>query len=232
MHHCSALKKPNAQKSQPKLPSDEKPQSDSRNKKEPWKLTIRLAFLGDNKKHDSETKRAPLQEPQPLMKETPQPRMYLTSNTKRDQERPEHVQAKTLRPSSLAEEIPGNTAASQAILANARKKFFAGTFTLVIVEEILRLASYVMKPSLFTYLDGNIYVRNLYQSVSPYIASLIVFALVCLLLFVTAKLATRNQAASNSYTSLLKEAIPIGIFTVTSAIYVFSITNWLLILTS
>jgi hypothetical protein len=160
----------------------------------------------------------------------------LTSNTERDQERPEHVEAETLRPSPLAEEIPGNTATSRvsalAILANARKKFFAGTFTLVIVEEILRLASYVMKPPFFNYLDGNIYVRNLYQSVSPYIASLIVFALVCLLLFVTARLATRNQAASNSYTSLLKEAIPIGIFTVISAIYVFSITNWLLILTS
>jgi hypothetical protein len=154
------------------------------------------------------------------------------SNTKRDQERPEHVQAKILRPLPLPEEIPGNTAVIQSILSNARRKFFAGAFTLVIVEEILRLANYVVKPSSFTYLDGNIYVRNLYQSVSPYIASLIVFALVCFLLFVTAKLATRNQAASNSYTSLLKEAIPIGIFTVISAIYVFSIANWLLILIS
>jgi hypothetical protein len=213
MHHCSSLKKPN-------------------NKKEPWKLTIHLTFLGDTKKHDSEKKRAPLQEPQPLTKETQQPRMYLTSSTKRDQERPEHAHAKTLRPSPLAEKIPRNTTASQAILANTRKKYFAGTFTLVIVEEILRLTSYVTKPSFLTYLDGNIYARNLYQSVNPYVASLIVFALVCLLLFVTAKLASRNQAPSNSYTSLLKEAIPIGIFTIILAIYVFSIANWLLILTS
>jgi hypothetical protein len=59
-----------------------------------------------------------------------------------------------------------------------------------------------------------------------------VVVLVCALLFLTTKLASDSHGSSNLEISLVKGAVPIGIFTVVSAIYIFSIANWIVILTS
>jgi len=74
-------------------------------------------------------------------------------------------------------------------------------------------------------------VKILNQTVTPYVASMIVFVLVCMLLFVTTKLASSSQRTVDLQIRLFKGAIPIGIFTVISATYIFSIINWILILT-
>jgi len=131
----------------------------------------------------------------------------------------------------LVDEFPKKTLTYPTVFDRPRKKFFAAAFTLVLMEEILRLVSYATRPPFSAYFDGNICVKILNQTVTPYVASMIVFVLVCMLLFVTTKLASSSQRTGNLQVSLFKGAIPIGIFTVISATYIFSIINWILILT-
>lgn len=118
------------------------------------------------------------------------------------------------------------------LLKDAQKKLFAASFTLVLTEEILRLISYVKNPPFLAYLDGNIYVEILYQHINPYIASLIIFILACLILFGTRKLSSKNRSSSNPYTKLLQQVVPLCIFAAITITYLFSTVNWLFILTS
>jgi len=112
-------------------------------------------------------------------------------------------------------------------ITNIHKNFFAVTFALVLFEEILRQISYIKNPP---FQDGNFYVRILYQWITPYIASVIIFLITCLILFATKKLASKNQDANNPYINLLKKAIALGIYTTIATIYIFSLREWFLIL--
>lgn len=111
-----------------------------------------------------------------------------------------------------------------------QKKFFTASFMLVVAEEILRLIGYMKNPLSLAYLDGNMYVEILYQSMTPQTASVIIFVLACCILFGTKKLASKNRSTSNPYANLLKRAIPLCIFAAITITYLFSITNWILIL--
>lgn len=208
--------------------------SDAFAKKKPGRLVIHFTFL-ENKNSKSMPKRARTKEPgpQPQRKESEKPKTFAVFYTKEsDQQRLKGTPAEPFKPSSPVDGFPRKTLTYPTVFDSARKKFFAAAFALVLVEEILRLASYTASPPFSVYLDGNIYVKVLYETVTPYLASMIVFVLVCTLLFVTAKLASDSPSTSNIQVSLVKGAIPIGIFTVISATYILSIMNWILILTS
>jgi hypothetical protein len=194
---------------------------------------VHFTFL-ENKNSKVTPKRARTKEQETQLpgKESEKPPNFALFYTKQaNQQRPKTAPAEPFKPSSLVDELSNKTLAYPTVFDGARKKFFAAAFTLVLMEEILRLVSYTTSPPFLAYLDGNMYVKILYQTVTPYVASMIVFVLVCMLLFVTAKLASNTQRTNNLQISLLKGAIPIGIFTVISATYIFSIINWILILT-
>jgi len=106
------------------------------------------------------------------------------------------------------------------------KTLFTFTFTLVVIEEILRLVSY-LKYSPF--LESNIYVVILSQFITPYIASPILFLTTCIILFLTKRLSEKAQPKSE-LAALLIKAVPIGIYVTIAIIYVYSIVNWFLIL--
>ena len=112
-------------------------------------------------------------------------------------------------------------------ITNIQKNFFAATFTLVLLEEILRQISHIKNSA---FLEPNIYVAIASQWLTPYLASPIILLITCLILFATKKLASKNQDTNNPYINLLKKAAPLGIYTTIAAIYIFSITNWLVIL--
>jgi hypothetical protein len=194
---------------------------------------VHFTFLGKkNSKVTPKRERTKEQNPQLPGKESEKPPNFALFYTKQtDQQRPKTTPAESFKPSPLVDKFP-KTLAYPTVFDGARKKFFAAAFLLVLMEEILRLVSYATSPPFSAYLDGNIYVKILYQTVTPYAASMIVFVLVCMLLFVTAKLASSSQSTGNLQVNLLKGAIPIGIFTIISATYILSIVNWILVLTS
>jgi hypothetical protein len=128
--------------------------------------------------------------------------------------------------------IPQKPTARASIFEGAQKKLFAASFALVVTEEILRLISYAKNPPFLAYLDGNIYVEILCQSITPQIASAIIFVLACFILFGTSGLASRNRSANNSSINLLKQAVPLCIFASIIITYLFSVVNWLFILTT
>jgi hypothetical protein len=157
---------------------------------------------------------------------------------------PKLVHAKVLKPQRPPERAPEpreifhkpptqlkKSTTQFTILDNAKKKMFIASFILVLMEEILRLVGYLKNPPFFAFLDGNVYVKALYQFITPYYASLIVFTLICLTLFVTTKLTSKNEDAS-PHTNLMKRTISLFIFTIISIIYIVSITNWLFMLAS
>lgn len=208
--------------------------SDEPTKKKPWKLVVHFTFLENkNVKSTPKSARKKEQSPQPPTIETEKPKNFAVFCTKQaNQQRPNSTPAEPSKPSSHVDELSKKTLTYYpTFLVGARKKFFAAAFALVVAEEILRLVSYATSPPFSAYLDGNMYVKILYQAVTPYMASLIVFVLVCLLLFTTTRLASYSQSTNNLRVSLIKGAIPIAIFTVVSATYILSIINWIRILT-
>jgi len=117
----------------------------------------------------------------------------------------------------------------QQVVTNIGKiqaNFFLLTFTLVLVEEILRLTSYSVHSP---YLESNIYVAIASLQVTPYFSSSIIFLLTCLVLLATRKL-SRNQNTEQEYASLLKRTVPFGIYAAVAIIQLVSITSRLVIL--
>jgi hypothetical protein len=106
------------------------------------------------------------------------------------------------------------------------KNFFTFTFILVLLEEILRVMSYLRYSP---YLEPNIYVVLLSQWITPYIASPIFFLTICFILFATKKLSQRAHP-QNENSSILSKAVPIGIYATIAIIYAYAIANWILIL--
>jgi len=113
-------------------------------------------------------------------------------------------------------------------MGNVLKRFFAATFVLVVVEEVLRQISYAMYSPLF---EPNIYVAMISQWITPYVGSSIIFLTVCAILFAINKYASKTQnEGKNSQIRLLKKVIPLGIYAIIIAVYVPTIMQWLSIL--
>jgi hypothetical protein len=111
-------------------------------------------------------------------------------------------------------------------MENIQSKFFLLVFTLVLVEEILRLISYAFRSP---YLESNIYVALASLQVTPYFSSSIMFLLVCFILLATRRLAS-NQNTKREYASLLKKTLPFGIYASIAIITLASTANRLVIL--
>ncbi len=111
-------------------------------------------------------------------------------------------------------------------IEDVQSKFFLLVFTLVIVEEILRLISYAFRSP---YLESNIYVALASLQVTPYFSSSILFLLVCFMLLATRRLAG-NQNTKKEYASLLKKTVPFGMYASIAIITLVSIANRLVIL--
>ena len=107
------------------------------------------------------------------------------------------------------------------------KILFTFTFTLVLIDEILRVISYLKYSPLLP--EANIYVVMLSQFITPYIASPTLFLTTCLILFLTKKLSEKTQS-QNETISLIAKAAPIGIYTAIAIIYLYSIYNWIFVL--
>jgi hypothetical protein len=215
-----------------------KPGPDRPAKKKPRELVIHFTFPGD-KKSKSKQKNGKQQEQarpsspnEAAAEETDKPRRFIVLDPDpMGQDPADATQTEPFKtPSKIG--FSQKPLTYSTVFDGARKRFFAAAFILVLVEEALRLVMYTTNTPFSAYLDGNIYVKFLYQTVDPYAASLIVFVLVCALLFITTKLASDSHGSNNLEISLIKGAIPIGIFTVISAIYIFSIINWIRILAS
>lgn len=111
-------------------------------------------------------------------------------------------------------------------IQDVQSKFFLLVFTLVIVEEILRLISYAFRSP---YLESNIYVALVSLQVTPYFSSSIMFLLACFMLLATRRLA-RTQSTKKEYVSLLKKTLPFGMYASIAIITLVSIANRLVIL--
>ena len=112
-------------------------------------------------------------------------------------------------------------------ITNLQRNLFAGTLTLVLLDEVLRQISHIRNSP---FLEPNIYIAMTSQWLTPYLASPIILLATVSILFATRKLASKNQKASNPYVDRLKKAIPIEIYAIIAVICIFSITNWLFIL--
>jgi hypothetical protein len=111
-------------------------------------------------------------------------------------------------------------------IESIQSRFFLTVFTLVIVEEILRLVSYAFRSP---YLESNVYVALTSLQVTPYFSSSILFLLVCLILLATRKLAG-GQNTKKDYASLLKKTLLFGMYISIAMITLVSIANRLVIL--
>jgi hypothetical protein len=111
-------------------------------------------------------------------------------------------------------------------MKSIQSKFFLLVFTLVIVEEILRLISYSFHSP---YLESNIYVALASLHANPYFSSSIMFLLVCFMLLATRRLA-RTQSTKKEYAGLLKKTLPFGMYASIAITTLVSIANRLVIL--
>ncbi len=121
---------------------------------------------------------------------------------------------------------PTKPRATLSRTGSIQNRFFHLVFTLVIVEEVLRLISYSYRSP---YVESNTYVMAVSMLVTPYASSSILFLLTCLILLATRRLA-RGQNAKIEYRNLLKEIVPLGVFTTIAIIALVSIANRLIIL--
>lgn len=232
-HDCLPQNKSDAPESEPTRAVTEAVKPQNKNKDKKKLLTIHFTFL-ENKKRSSQEQtpaRIKVLEPQPSFKENNKAAARFAAREIQLEDSARARYTETLKPPTITEES-ARAMSYPAVFESALRKFFAVSFVLVVAEEVLRLVSYVENPPFLAYLDGNLYVRILNGSMAPHVASLIVFAFMCSILFVTAKLASLNQNTSNSRFSLLKHAIPFGVYVAVSITYIVSITNWIFILKS
>jgi len=128
-------------------------------------------------------------------------------------------------PKPLAKEYAELKLYSPRIIS-LQKNLFTLTFTLVLIEEVLRLISYLRYSP---YIEPNMYIALLSQFITPYLASPIFFIIVCTILFVTKKLSEKSKPKSE-LSALVTIALPISIYIAITIIYAYSIANWLLII--
>jgi len=128
-------------------------------------------------------------------------------------------------PKPLAKEYAELKLYSPRIIS-LQRNLFTLTFTLVLIEEVLRLISYLRYSP---YIEPNIYIALLSQFITPYLASPIFFIMVCTILFVTKKLSEKSKPKSE-LSALVTIALPISIYIAITMIYAYSIANWLLII--
>jgi hypothetical protein len=128
-------------------------------------------------------------------------------------------------PKPLAKEYAELKLYSPRIIS-LQKNLFTLTFTLVLIEEVLRLISYLRYSP---YIEPNMYIALLSQFITPYLASPIFFIIVCTILFVTKKLSEKSKPKSE-LSALVTIALPISIYIAITLIYAYSIANWLLII--
>jgi len=128
-------------------------------------------------------------------------------------------------PKPLAKEYAELKLYSPRIIS-LQRNLFTLTFTLVLIEEVLRLISYLRYSP---YIEPNIYIALLSQFITPYLASPIFFIIVCTILFVTKKLSEKSKPKSE-LSALVTIALPISIYIAITIIYAYSIANWLLII--
>jgi hypothetical protein len=128
-------------------------------------------------------------------------------------------------PKPLAKEYAELKLYSPRIIS-LQRNLFTLTFTLVLIEEVLRLISYLRYSP---YIEPNIYIALLSQFITPYLASPIFFIMVCTILFVTKKLSEKSKPKSE-LSALVTIALPISIYIAITIIYAYSIANWLLII--
>jgi hypothetical protein len=127
------------------------------------------------------------------------------------------------RPTTM---ISGQAGSRFTTRMNIQRNFFAIVFAFVVLEEILRQISYTKTSPL---LEPNIYVTTASQWLSPYLASPLLFLTTCLILFATRRFAKKRNL-NNPYMSILKTAVPLGIYTTISIVYACSIAGWFRIL--
>jgi len=132
-------------------------------------------------------------------------------------------------PKPLAKEYAELKLYSPRIIS-LQKNLFTLTFTLVLIEEVLRLISYLISYLRYSpYIEPNMYIALLSQFITPYLASPIFFIIVCTILFVTKKLSEKSKPKSE-LSALVTIALPISIYIAITIIYAYSIANWLLII--
>jgi len=230
-HGCPSEKESEETESQPTyaVTGAVKPQ---KSKEKKGVLTIRFTFLEGKKRSDREQRpnHAKAIEPRSPPTENQKAAKFAVREVRRE-DPSKSDSAGAFEPLYVPEET-ARALAFPSVFDNASRKLFAVSFILVVAEEVLRLVSYVENPPFLAYLDGNLFVRILNGSMAPHVASLIVFALMCSMLFVTTRLASMNQYTGNSRFSLLKQAIPFGVYVAVSVTYIVSITNWFFILRS
>lgn len=107
-----------------------------------------------------------------------------------------------------------------------QRKLFVAALTLLLAEETLRLVSYIRNPPS---LELNIYVAIASMWLTPYVASSIIFLSTCLVLL-TARKKLKNRGRNNEQMSLLRNAIPIGIYATIAVVNIFSIAGWIFVL--
>jgi len=122
--------------------------------------------------------------------------------------------------------VPAKPRTTLSGIGSIQSRFFHLVFTLVIMEEVLRLISYSYRSP---YVESNTYVMAVSMLVTPYASSSVLFLLTCLILLATRRLA-RGQNAKNEYKNLLKEIVPLGVFTTIAIIALVSIASRLIIL--
>ncbi|MEM3827873.1 MAG: zinc finger AN1 domain-containing stress-associated protein [Conexivisphaerales archaeon] len=130
-----------------------------------------------------------------------------------------------IRPKTALEEKLEKIQAPPTTLKKIQKTLFTSAFTLVIIEEVLRLVSYLKYSP---YLEPNIYITLLAQWVTPYISSPIFFLIICAILFAAKKLSEKEP--KNELKSLLTKAVPLSVYVTTILMYIYYIANWIFII--
>jgi len=111
-------------------------------------------------------------------------------------------------------------------LAIIKRNFFVATFLIVVLDEILRQISYIKYSP---YLEPNIYAAIFAQWITPYVSSVIVFLITCIILFATNRFAAKTQGITLQ-SSLIRTAIPFGVYVVVNTIYIPTIVQWLILI--
>ncbi len=225
-HDCPSQKKPEPQPIRAVTKAIE-PKT-RREKKE--LLTIRFTFLEDKKRSSQKetVEQTKAREPHPVFRENQEAALFAVKDVPRE-DPSKSPYAETVKSPPITKET-ARAIAFPTFFDGVSKKIFAFSFILVVVEEIMRLVSYVQNPPFLAYLEGNLFVRLLNDSMAPHVASLIVYVLMCSILFLTARLASLNKNSVDPGFSVIKRAIPLVVYVTVSLLYIVWIVNWFFIL--
>ncbi|MBS7620640.1 AN1-type zinc finger domain-containing protein [Candidatus Bathyarchaeota archaeon] len=130
--------------------------------------------------------------------------------------KPTLIPPKEKTPTHIAKQLP---------IKKFQKSLFTSAFTLVLIEEILRLIGYLKYSP---YLEPNFYIVLISQWITPYISSTMFFLLICIILFTTKKLSEKQH--ESEIKSLLSGAISISVYFTIIILYIYYMANWILII--